>query len=101
MNTGLSGVQRRECNVFEFCKNTEKVKGSKKDGVVSYFSGRLCRPKSKKQKGGSLGLYPPMGETLVSLQITKFSFIPFMKISFYTIPIIMCYIRYLTINMFG
>ena len=38
-----------------------------KDGVVSYFSGRLCRPKSKKQKGVSLGATPPMGETLVSL----------------------------------
>jgi len=44
-----------------------------KDGDVSYFSGRDSRPESKKQKGVSLGATPPMGETLVSLQMTGFS----------------------------
>jgi hypothetical protein len=57
------------CEIFVFYKNTENVKGLTKDGVVSYFSVRHSRTKSKKQKGVSLGATPPMGETLVSLLI--------------------------------
>jgi hypothetical protein len=70
-----SAVFIREYMMSKMKESPERIRVKQliKDGVVSYFSGRHSRPKSKKQKGVSLGAMPPMGETLVSLQMTGFS----------------------------